>query len=99
MRFRYWLLGTRVAQTFKNDMTGRYLDEVHPDFANNPMRRYLEEVVELHIPTWRKGKPNVWPTSGMIQLERLYLPLASNGSEVDLVLGFTLFTLQGGREV
>jgi hypothetical protein len=98
-RFRYRLIGTRVAQTFTKDVTNRFLDEVHADFAANPMRGYLEEVVRERLPSWRKGKPNAWPTGELVKLERLYLPLASDGATVDIIFGFTLFTLQDGREI
>jgi len=97
-RFRYRLIGTRVAETFTRDLTGQFLDEAHPDFATNPMRQFLEEVVRRRVPAWRKGDPNAWPVSEVVGLERLYMPLASDGAEVDMIFAFSLFILRDGRE-
>jgi hypothetical protein len=98
LRFRYRLIGTRAAKTFPKDVTHRFLEEVHEDFAANPMRRYLEEIVDRRIPSWRRGSPNAWLAGQLIDLERLYLPLARDGVSVDMIVGFTLFTLDG-REI
>ena len=99
LRFRYRLLGTRVAQIFKGDATRRFLDEVHVDFASNPMRGFLEGVADTALPHWRRGKPLAWPSRDVVQLERLYLPLAADGATVDMIFALTLFSLPDGREV
>lgn len=99
LRFRYRLLGSRVAQIFKCDATKRYLDEVHADFGSNAMRGFLEQVATLAVPHWRRGKPVAWPSQDVVQLERTYLPLAGDGATVDMIFALTLFTLPDGREV
>lgn len=98
-RFRYRLLGSRVVQIYKSDPTRKFLDEVHPDFASNPMRGFLEHVAAGAVPHWRRGKPVAWPTQDVVQLERIYLPLAADGATVDMIFALTLFTLlPDGRE-
>jgi hypothetical protein len=99
LRFRYRLLGSRVAQIFKSDANKKYLDEVHADFGTNPMRGFLEEVATHAVPHWRRGKPLAWPSQDVVLLERIYLPLATDGATVDMIFALTLFTLPDGREV
>ena len=98
-RFRYRLMGTRVAQAFAADITGRMFDDVHPDFANNPMRGYLVDVATMRRPHHRRGAPNAWPVNEVLSLERLFLPLASDGVEVDIVLAMTIFMRKDGVEL
>lgn len=98
MRFRYRLMGTRIAATLNVEATGRYLDEVHPDFAASPVRTALLDVVETRRPSFRAGRPLAWPRDTLQSLERLYLPLADDGAVVDMILGFTVFLLKDGRE-
>ena len=99
LRFRYRLLGSRVAQIFKSDATKKYLDEVHGDFATNAMRGFLEEVATNALPHWRRGRPFAWPSQDVVMLERVYLPLSADGATVDMIFALTLFTLPDGREV
>ena len=97
-RFRYRLMGTRVAQAFAADITGRMFDEVHPGFATNPMRAFLIDVVRTRRPDHRSGTPNAWPVDELLSLERIFLPLASNGADVDIVLALTIFMRRDGIE-
>ncbi len=97
-RFRYRLMGTRVAQAFAADITGRMFDDVHPDFANNPMRAFLIDVVRTRRPDHRSGTPNAWPVNELLSLERIFLPLAGNGADVDIVLALTIFMRRDGIE-
>lgn len=97
-RFRYRLMGTRVAQAFAADITGRLFEDVHPDFANNPMRGFLVDVVATRQPHHRLGKRNAWPVSELLSVERLFLPLAGDGAHVDIVLALTIFMRKDGVE-
>jgi hypothetical protein len=98
-RFRYRLMGTRVAQAFAADITGRLCEDVHPDFANNPMRGFLIDVVATRRPHYRRGTPNAWPVSELLSLDRLFLPLAGDGAHVDIVLALTIFMRKDGVEL
>lgn len=98
-RFRYRLMGTRVAQAFAADITGRMFDDVHRDFASNPMRAYLLKVVATRCPDHRRGTPNAWPVNELLSLERLFLPLARDGASVDIVLALTIFMRKDGVEL
>ena len=98
LRFRYRLTGTRIAQAFSDDPTGRYLDEVHAGFASNGVAHNLTEVVEGREPSWRAGKPKFGELYDFAHVERVYLPLAADGETVDMILAFSIFLDRFGVE-
>ncbi len=55
------------------------------------MRDALEQVVETKQPDWRRGRPRISWEKDYIEIERIYLPLASDGNLVDMVLAMTVF--------
>ncbi len=97
-RFRYRLMGTRVAAAFQADLTGRYFEEVHTTESAAAMHAYLMSVVDSRRPNFRSGRPNAWPIAEFLTLERLYMPLARDGASVDMILGFTVFLKKDGSE-
>jgi hypothetical protein len=97
-RFRYRLMGTRVAAAFQSDLTGRYVGEVHSAEASAAMHAYLMGVVDSRRPHFRSGSPTAWPIANFLTLERLYMPLARDGATVDMILGFTVFLKKDGSE-
>lgn len=91
-RLRYRLVGSHVELGFGHPKTGRWFDEVEPAFAKDAaMRAPYDAAVLRHEPSYRKGKPRFAFNSGAASLERLLLPLAGNGADVDMLLGFTVF--------
>jgi hypothetical protein len=92
LRFRYRLVGTEFAILIGQDLTGRYLDEVHPGFHSLVLRQYTA-VAELGRPAYRKG-PIMYARSDKqyLGMERLILPLARNGVDVDIILGVVVYT-------
>ena len=76
---------------------GDYFDEV----SNQPLRRevagVLEAVVRDRRPDWRRGVPKVEHAKHVSELERVMLPLASDGVTVDMLIGATLFYWDDGR--
>ena len=49
------------------------------------------DVVETKRPNWRRGKSLIRFEKEHAELERLYLPLASDGETVDMILAITVF--------
>jgi hypothetical protein len=98
LRLRYRLVGTNVAQAFDRDSTGRYLDEVHSEFLDSHIWLYMKGVVQDGMPGWRAGTPRFWHLRDYLSLERIYLPLASDGREVDMILALTVFVDRFGNE-
>ena len=73
-----------------HDLTGKYLDEVHPGFQGLVRQHYID-VVEKHVPAYRKG-PVMYAEAKKDHLSvgRLLVPLARNGTDVDMILGVIL---------
>lgn len=90
-RFRVRLMGTGIVQAMGEDFTGRYLDEVWPDAGEQLIVRDRVAVVEKGLPNYRYG---VSPTKFRLDfaaLERVFLPFASNGEDVDMILSVVVY--------
>lgn len=98
LRLRYRLIGTSVARAFEHDSTGEYLDETHPQSRDGQVRIYMHDVVRTRQPAWRVGRPLLWQLQDYLRLERIYLPLAGNGEDVDMILALTIFLDRYGVE-
>lgn len=84
LKFRYRLDGTTIAERHGADFTGRTTDEVKPEFYAAMLRRHFAEVVDGRRPTcyrisFRHG-------SNAKTYVRLALPLARDGTNVDMIL-------------
>jgi hypothetical protein len=90
LRFKYRLVGTDYVQMMGRDLTGAYLDAVHPGFSGAIQQQYVE-VVEYRRPAYRKG-PVMYANAkkDYLTVERLIVPLARNGSDVDMIMGVIL---------
>lgn len=97
-RARYRLIGTSIVRAFDRDHTGRYLDEVHPDFADSKVWSYMSGVVANAHPDWRFGIPHLNGLGEFVRLERIYLPLATDGLQVDMILALSVFLDRFGVE-
>lgn len=98
LRFRYRLIGTNVARAFAKDLTGRYLDEVHPGFESTGIHGFLSEVANTGLPSWRVGRPKFFALRDFLRLERVYLPAARDGKTVDMIFAMTIFLDRHGQE-
>lgn len=92
LRFRYRLLGTRLDAVIGEPLAGRWLDQV---YARDPGARALLDayaaVARSGRPNWRRGDPYVGSDPLCREVEVLRLPLASDGTVVDLILGLTMY--------
>lgn len=92
--YRQRLAGTGLYSVYGREITGRTIDEVYNASAADYWRGELDKVVET-------GRPGVgfhnldWRGAGHLSILWLRLPLASNGSEVDMILGYD--ALVGGQ--
>jgi hypothetical protein len=74
------------------DPTGRYYDEVFPDFADTETLAALLRVRDTAEGSWRSGGPNlIFPNHDIRLLERAFLPLSSDGERVDIVLAVSVY--------
>jgi hypothetical protein len=87
LRFKYRLVGTRHVEAAGWDPTGRWLDEAHPRFKTaSAYPQFCATATHGEICYYR-GPPTFVMKRDYISIERLILPLAANGRDVDMLLG------------
>lgn len=92
--YRQRLAGTGLYSVYGREITGRTIDEIYNTAAAQYWRTELDKVVGT-------GKPGVgfhnlaWRGAAHMSILWLRLPLASNGVEVDMILGYD--ALVGGH--
>lgn len=91
LRFRFRLVGTEIVKFTGRDCTGLWLDQAYPDYVNTAAFAVHRECAATGVPVYRKGGVLSDPRRSHVQAERLYLPLAANGRDVDILLVMTLF--------
>jgi hypothetical protein len=90
-RLKYRLVGTRIVARLGHEVTGRWLDEIHPQWHDEPEHfEGLRQVVEEQMPVWRRGPPLIRKDSQVAEVEQLVLPLARNGETVDILLAISI---------
>lgn len=97
-RFRIRLMGTAVVRAFGKDFTGMYLDEALPGVRDTVIHTDRVAVAETGLPSYRHG-PTALPIKfDFAPIERIYLPLATDGATVDMILAMTVYlTKSAGR--
>lgn len=94
-RIRFRLMGTAVANGLGRDLTGRYLDELPLNKTQRAMyAEYLRvaETAEPACSTWEYTRED----GRHVRLERLILPLSSDGVAIDMLLGGIVFDTAHG---
>jgi hypothetical protein len=96
--FRYRVVGTAVDRSMGQTLTGKYMDVVIPGFNDDPRLcgPYIT-AAETACPSYRKGPPLFRHNQQYRMLERLLLPLARDGSMVDMLFCVTLFYAADGH--
>jgi hypothetical protein len=90
LRFKYRLVGTDYVRMMGRDLTGAYLDQVHPGFHGSILRHYVD-AVEQREPQYRKGSVMyAVAQKDHLTVERLIVPLARDGAHVDMIMGVIL---------
>ncbi len=86
-RFRFRLVGTGVAEALGADNTGRFIDEIMPAQAYPPLHAAYSELVRHHTPQyWQRNLP--FANRDFLAVQRLALPLAADGSTVDMIMTY-----------
>ena len=91
LRFVFRLVGTGVVDYFGRDPTGRDLTDVFDGFADSVTYKDFCEIVETPAPRWRRGSPVLDHLKEIPWLERIYLPFARNGTDVDMIFCLSRF--------
>ena len=85
--YRLRLAGTGLYGVYGGEITGKRLSDIYNSTAADYWRSELDQVVEERRP--RAGHHSLaWRGAAHMNLLWLRLPLASNGRDVDLVLGY-----------
>jgi len=85
--FRMRLAGTGLYAVYGREITGRTLNEVYSGSAAEYWRAELAQVVRERRPS--VGAHNLaWRGASHLSTLWLRLPLASNGRDVDMIMGF-----------
>jgi len=95
MRFRFRMVGEVIKLWAGEDNTGRWFDEIWPTYDPVP----FVDVVESRRPSWCRGASTFRPERREHEIERVRLPLASNGTTVDMILALSVFYSKEGREI
>ena len=100
LRYRYRLCGTEMVRSLGCEVTGKWLDEVHPALIANPQsRERFHFMAETGRATWRRGLP-LWTRDPKHQLiETLIVPLADDGLTVDKMLAVSVLFDSVGRPI
>lgn len=85
-RFRYRLIGTRIADWSGGDATGRYLDD--PDCGENRWQfiDLVRTVARTRQPVVTIGHRAIFGGSAHL-FDRMMLPLARDGETIDMIIG------------
>lgn len=98
LRFVFRLVGTGVVEYFGSDPTGRRLDDVFDDFEQTVAYKDFCHVIDEATPRWRRGTPVLFHLEKFSRIERVYLPLARNGRDVDMIFCVSVFGIQGAHK-
>ena len=90
LRFKTRLMGTVLCDFFGQEQTGRWMDDCFADFHRSGMYEDLCEMIETPQPKWRRGQPKLAYEKNFVTAERVYLPFASNGTDVDMIVTYML---------
>lgn len=94
--FRFWrrLVGTRIEEFAGRSLVNGWVADGVDERRQSSVHKILTDVVVTGQPSWRRGKSTIRHERGYSELERIYLPLASDGETVDMILAMTLFYKQ-----
>jgi len=96
-RLKYRLVGSSVVQALTMNPTGQWFDEANRMARDNPayFARY-RETAERRLPTWRRGRPQIYHDRDWTELENLFTPFARDGETVDLLVCLTVLYRRDG---
>jgi hypothetical protein len=96
-RYRYRLIGGKLVDAGMPARKGDLVDD--PRFSQDPVaiRSVFDTIVESREPGWARGEPMIRHSKFVLSLERVILPLATDGRTIDMMLCMTLFHHMDGK--
>ena len=98
-RFRFRLIGGAVQRMGMPAKVGDFVDDFLPEESKAQMMTEFQSAVSDRKPVWFRGRAKMPYETKMFELERLFLPLASDGVHVDVMLCLTVYFTLDGREI
>lgn len=98
-RFRFRLIGDAPRRMGIPGKPGDFLDQFHAGGPDDPALDDFRTVAAQRMPVWFRGKALIQHRSEIFELERIFLPLASDGTSVDIVLCLTVFYSPEGKDL
>jgi PAS domain-containing protein len=98
-RFRFRLLGGAAERRKPPVRTGDFIDQFFEDGVTDERLDDLHFVVTARQPVWFRGPPRLKHKSEIAELERLHLPLAADGVDVNMILCLTVYYSLAGGEI
>lgn len=89
LRFKYRLVGTAHVDVAGSNPTGQWYDDAHPRFRGSSAYPQFVAVAERAQVAFYRGPPVYVIDYEHKTIERLILPMAQNGSDVDMLLAIT----------
>ncbi len=90
-RYRIRMIGEEHRRQLGYDPTGSWYENITDRFKNSIVELDLARVCHWMQPVYRKGETIVPYASGSRIIERVHVPLASDGRHVDAIASLTLF--------
>lgn len=98
LRFKVRLMGTAVVAAMGRDLTGHFLDEAWPESVDQPVIAHRIEVVRSGLPNYRYGLTPTRFRLDFAPIERIFLPFATDGEQVDVILSMMIYLAHAGPD-
>lgn len=90
LRLRYRLIGTRITEAMQRNSTGRYYDEIYDPEIVEDIYASFRWIFANRRPLRTFGQA-FYPDRNFYSYETLNLPLSTDGTVIDMVLGGLVF--------
>ena len=97
VRYRYRLVGTAEVATLQREVTGHWFDEVHG--RSSAIYRRFQHMIDNRVATYRKGMVGLSHHEDHRVVENCMVPLARDGSSVDMIVACSMLFNADGQMV
>jgi hypothetical protein len=97
-RFRARLIGTTLQRSGLMLKPGAYVEDPIPPELREKVLSDFRFVAESREPLWFRGVPKAPHDSEIFELERIFLPLAADGANVDMLLNLSVLYRSAAKE-
>jgi hypothetical protein len=97
-RFRTRLIGTALQKAGIPLSPGVFMDDAVPPALKETLLSHLRHVAASREPQWRRGRPYLPHATEVFEIERIFLPLAADGTTVDMLLNLSVLYESSGKE-